>query len=134
MLSGQRSVQSVAKQKALPWALCKGFKTFLPVSHFIPKHKIPREAELYLRVNGETKQRDSTSLMLFDVPRLLHHVTSVAPLEENDLLLTGTPKGVGPVRPGDVITAGITVDGVEIPEGQIEVAVQERVTGYGAHA
>lgn len=113
--------------------MCKGFKTFLPVSHFIPKGKIPNphDVELYLKVNGEVKQNDSTSLMLFDIPRLLQHVTSVFPLEEDDLLLTGTPKGVGPVKPGDVITAGIKVNGIELEEGKIEVEIEERTTGYG---
>jgi acylpyruvate hydrolase len=90
--------------------------------------------ELYLKVNGQQKQSDSTSLMLFDIPRILQHVTSVTPLEDNDLVLTGTPKGVGPVEPGDVITAGIKVNGVELEEGKIEVRVEERATGYGAAA
>jgi acylpyruvate hydrolase len=122
----------LAKKKSLPWALCKGFKTFLPVSHFIPKEKIPdpHDVELYLKVNGELRQSDSTKLMLFDIPRLLQHVTSVAPLEEDDLLLTGTPKGVGPVKPGDVITAGIKVNGTELEEGRVEVKVEERAGGY----
>jgi acylpyruvate hydrolase len=104
------------------------------VSHFIPKEKIPdpHDVELYLKVNGELKQSDSTKLMLFDIPRLLQHITSVMPLEEDDLLLTGTPKGVGPVKPGDVITAGIKVNGVELEEGKIEVKVEERAGGYGA--
>jgi len=128
-----RNYQNAAKKKSLPWSLCKGFKTFLPVSHFIPKGKIPNphDVELYLKVNGEVKQNDSTSLMLFDIPRLLQHVTSVFPLEEDDLLLTGTPKGVGPVKPGDVITAGIKVNGIELEEGKIEVEIEERTTGYG---
>jgi len=55
----------------------------------------------------------------------------VFPLEEDDLLLTGTPKGVGPVKPGDVITAGIKVNGIELEEGKIEVEIEERTTGYG---
>ena len=107
-------------------------KTFLPISHFIPKSRVPnpQNVELFLRVNGVDQQRDSTALMLFDIPRLVAHITSVAPLEEDDLILTGTPKGVGPVVPGDVITAGVIVDGVELEEGRIEVVVEERVGGY----
>lgn len=70
--------------------------------------------------------------MLFDIPRLLRHVTSVTPLFEDDLLLTGTPKGVGSVVPGDRITAGVRVDGVEVEQGRIEVVVEERTGGYGS--
>lgn len=88
--------------------------------------------ELWLRVNGVDRQRDSTALMLWDTPQLLAHVSSVAPLEEDDLLLTGTPKGVGRVVPGDIITAGVKVDGVELEEGRIEVRIEERTDGYGS--
>lgn len=136
LMTAAATVQNDAKKRALPWTLCKGFKTFLPVSHFIPASKIrdPHDVRLFLRVNGETRQDDSTALMLFRIPRLLQHVTSVAPLEEDDLLLTGTPKGVGEVRAGDVIEAGIVVDGVELEEGRIEVVVEQRATGYNCEA
>lgn len=126
--------QETAKSKGLPWTLCKGFKTFLPVSCFIPKSLLPdpHAAELYLTVNGELRQHDSTALMLFNVPRLLQHVTGVTTLYEDDLVLTGTPKGVGKVVAGDVMRAGIRVGGKEIEEGRIEVRVEDRVGGFGA--
>lgn len=129
-----RNYQEAAKKAGLPWTLCKGFKTFLPVSGFIPKELLPdpHAATLFLRVNGEVRQCDSTALMLFRVPRLLQHVTGVTTLFEDDLVLTGTPKGVGRVVPGDVMVAGIEVDGEEIEEGRIEVTVEERVGGYGS--
>ena len=134
MLTVAHVVQETARNKGLPWSLAKGFKTFLPVSHFIPAAAVPdpHSVELWLRVNGELRQSDSTALMLFNIPRLLQHVTSVMPLEEDDLLLTGTPKGVGPVVPGDIITAGIKVNGVDLEEGRIEVVVEARTTGYSA--
>ena len=126
--------QSNAKAKSLPWALSKGLKTFLPLSNFIPSSLLPdpHNVTLHLEVNGVQKQGDSTNLMLFDIPRLLRHVTSVMPLYKGDLLLTGTPKGVGSVVPGDVITAGVRVDGKEIDEGRIKVEVVERMGGYGS--
>ncbi|RPB10128.1 hypothetical protein P167DRAFT_491406, partial [Morchella conica CCBAS932] len=129
-----RNYQETAKSKRLPWTLCKGFKTFLPVSGFIPKSLIPnaQDAELYLSVNGEVRQQDSTALMLFGVPKLLQHVTGVTTLYEDDLVLTGTPKGVGKVVAGDVMRAGIRVGGREIEEGRIEVRVEDRVGGFGA--
>lgn len=88
--------------------------------------------EIHLEVNGVEKQRDSTGLMLKNIYELITHCASVSPLEENDLVLTGTPKGVGPVVPGDVMTAGIVVDGVELEEGKIEIKVEERKGGYGS--
>lgn len=129
-----RPDQDGAKKAGLPWTLCKGFKTFLPVSHFIPKSQIPdpHAVTLHLAVNGVMRQEDSTALMLFSVPALLRHITAVTTLYEDDLVLTGTPKGVGRVVPGDVLTAGLRIDGKEIEEGRIEVRVEERVGGYGA--
>lgn len=133
-----RNYQESSKTAGLPWSLCKGFKTFLPVSHLIPKSQIldpssrTTPVELWLKVNGKIRQSGHTNKMTFDIPRLLHHVTSVMPLDEDDLLLTGTPCGVGPVEVGDVITAGVSVNGVDLEEGRIEVAVQERIGGYGS--
>ncbi|PUU81151.1 hypothetical protein B9Z19DRAFT_1099888 [Tuber borchii] len=127
-----RNWHQTARRKGLPWSLVKGFKTFLPVSHFIPKNKIPdpHNVRLHLEVNGELRQDDNTSLMLFGIPRILQHISGVFALEEDDLVLTGTPKGVGSVVPGDVITAGLSVDGIVLEEGRIEAKVEERAGGY----
>ncbi|KAF8469552.1 hypothetical protein BDZ91DRAFT_720458 [Kalaharituber pfeilii] len=129
-----RNYQEAAKKKSLPWSLSKGFKTFLPLSHFIPFDLIPdpHNVELHLEVNGQQRQKDSTNLMLFDIAKLLEHVTGVMPLMEDDLLLTGTPKGVGKVVPGDRMTAGLKVEGVELEEARIDVLVEERSDGYGS--
>lgn len=128
--------QETAKKAGLPWSLAKGLKTFLPLSNFIPFHCIPdpHNVELHLEVNGETRQKDNTNLMLFDIPRLLEHVSGVMPLYEDDIIMTGTPKGVGKVVPGDVITAGLRVGGNELDEAKIEVGVEQRVGGYGSES
>jgi len=127
-----RNVQNEAKKKGLPWSIAKGFDTFLPISQVIDKSKIPdpHNAELWLKVNGETKQQDNTNLMLFQIPRILAEISCVMALKKGDIVLTGTPKGVGPVKPGDVMTAGIRVDGKEIEEGRIEVTVEEGTGAY----
>jgi len=131
-----RNYQSAAKEKGLPWSLAKGFKSFCPVSKLIPVEEIPdpHNVQLHLEVNGKQRQEDSTSLMLFDIPRLLRHVSSVFPLGPGDLLLTGTPKGVGSVQPGDKITAGLRVNGKEVEQGKISLQVKERPGGYGSEA
>lgn len=127
-----RNVQNEAKKKGLPWSIAKGFDTFLPVSAIIPKFAIPdpHAVELYLTVNGESKQADSTDLMLFQIPRILSDISRVMTLEKGDIVLTGTPKGVGSVKPGDVMVAGVRVGGKEVEEGRIEVAVEEGTGGY----
>lgn len=82
--------------------------------------------ELFLSVNGEERQRDSTALMLFRIPRLLSEISRVMTLEKGDVVLTGTPKGVGAVGVGDVMRAGVRIGGVEVEEGRVEVEVKEK--------
>ncbi|KAM0332539.1 hypothetical protein ACHAQA_002822 [Verticillium albo-atrum] len=127
-----RNVQGEAKKKGLPWSIAKGFDTFLPMSDIIPKASIPdpHNVEVFLKLNGETKQDASTNLMLFRIPRLLADISKVMTLEKGDIILTGTPAGVGPAAPGDVITAGVRVNGKELLEGKIEVAVEESTSSY----
>ncbi|MCJ1234422.1 hypothetical protein MMC14_002383 [Varicellaria rhodocarpa] len=123
-----RNAQDEAKRKGLPWSIAKGFDTFLPISDPIPKSAIPdpHNVELFLRVNGHTRQDDSTGLMLYRIPRQLSHISRVMTLEKGDLVLTGTPKGVGAVGLGDVMRAGVRVGGREVREGEIEVEVGEK--------
>lgn len=123
-----RNVQEEAKKKRIPWTTAKGFDTFLPISKYIPKSAIrdPHNVELWLTVNGEDRQRDSTALMLFRIPRILSEISRVMKLEEGDVVLTGTPKGVGKVEVGDVMRAGITVGGTEVEGAGIEVGVEEK--------
>ncbi|KAL2048751.1 hypothetical protein ABVK25_011003 [Lepraria finkii] len=99
-----RNMQDEAKKKGIPWTAAKGFDTFLPISNYIPKSKIPdpHDVEVWLTVNGEERQGDSTGLMLFRIPRILSEVSRVMRLEEGDLVLTGTPKGVGRVDVGGI--------------------------------
>lgn len=125
-----RNAQTLAKRHGLPWTAAKGFDTFLPLSDRIPKSALPDphadDVELFLSVNGELRQRDSTRLMLFRIPTILSHVSRIMTLEPGDVVLTGTPKGVGSVRVGDVMRAGIRVGETEVEEGRIEVGVEEK--------
>ncbi|KAK5657087.1 hypothetical protein OQA88_3615 [Cercophora sp. LCS_1] len=127
-----RNIQNEAKKKGLPWDISKGFDTFLPMSKLIEKSAIPdpHKIELYLTVNNEVRQNDSTELMLFRIPRILSDISKVMTLEEGDIVITGTPKGVGPVVPGDIMRAGIKIDGKELEEAKIEVGVEESTSSY----
>lgn len=122
------------KKKGLPWSIAKGFDTFLPISNVIPKSAIPdpHNVELYLRVNNEPtpRQQDRTNLLLFKIPRLLSTISEVFTLEKGDIVLTGTPKGVGVVRPGDIMHAGVKLDGQELESAKISVEVKESISRY----
>lgn len=104
-----RDAQDWCKANGLPWTLAKAFDTSCPVSDFIPKERIPDPAgvELWLRVNTDTRQRGSTANMIFSVPYLISYISGIMSLEEGDLILTGTPEGVGAVREDDLLQAGI---------------------------
>jgi 2-keto-4-pentenoate hydratase/2-oxohepta-3-ene-1,7-dioic acid hydratase in catechol pathway len=87
------------------WTRAKGFDTFCPVGPVVP---ITPETdlgalELICRVNGEIRQRGNTRDMAFPIPYLLSYISHVMTLEPGDLVATGTPEGVGPLRAGDVV-------------------------------
>ena len=67
----------------------------------------PGSLELELSVNGETRQRSNTRYLVYDVPRLIEYASSFYTLYPGDLIMTGTPEGVGPVQAGDRIVAAI---------------------------
>eukprot|EP00928_Gymnodinium_smaydae_P019051 TRINITY_DN17271_c1_g1_i1.p1 TRINITY_DN17271_c1_g1~~TRINITY_DN17271_c1_g1_i1.p1 ORF type:complete len:229 (+),score=23.44 TRINITY_DN17271_c1_g1_i1:134-820(+) len=104
-----RDVQDQMKEKKLPWTAAKAFDTSLPLGPFIPAEDFPNpnKVDIWMSVNDEVRQSDSTELMIFSVERLIADATQIMTLEEGDILATGTPKGVGRVKCGDVLKAGI---------------------------
>jgi len=104
-----RNLQDQVKKRGLPWSAAKGFDTFTPIGSFIPKEIIadPHSLKLWLKINGAFKQNGTTADMIFRIPRLIEHISSIMTLEEGDLVLTGTPSGVGEVRPGDKIECAL---------------------------
>ncbi|KAJ2781899.1 hypothetical protein H4R18_002605 [Coemansia javaensis] len=111
-----RNLQDAAKQKGLPWSAAKGFDTFTPIGPFIPAASIPdpHAVRLWIEVAGQIRQDGTTDAMLFRIPQLIEHVSRVMTLEEGDLVLTGTPQGVGPIQPGEHVTAGLEYGGREL--------------------
>lgn len=86
----------------------KGFDTFCPCGPVIATEGVdPQNVHITLTCNEETRQSDSTSLMLHNVPRLIQFVSGIMTLCPGDLILTGTPKGVGAMKPGDLIEISI---------------------------
>jgi 2-keto-4-pentenoate hydratase/2-oxohepta-3-ene-1,7-dioic acid hydratase in catechol pathway len=92
------------------WARAKGFDTFCPLGPWIETALDPADVRLTTTVNGEIKQDSRTSLMIHDITRLVTYVTSVMTMLPGDVLLTGTPAGIGPVVAGDSVC--VSVDGI----------------------
>jgi acylpyruvate hydrolase len=104
-----RDFQNDLKAKGHPWELAKCFDTSCPISDFISKDVItdPQNVELVCKVNGELRQQDNTSKMICRIPDLISYISQYFTLEEGDMILTGTPAGVGPVKDGDIIEGEI---------------------------
>ncbi|KAJ1673959.1 hypothetical protein EV182_004242 [Spiromyces aspiralis] len=109
-------MQDEAKKNGLPWTRSKGYDTFTPVGEFIPKEKIPdpHSVNLWVTVAQEVRQKGMTDAMIFRIPQLIEHISSIMTLEEGDLVLTGTPKGVGPIEVGQQVVAGLGYEGAEL--------------------
>ena len=89
------------------WARAKGFDTFCPLGPWIETELDPADLELTTAVNGEVRQHSRTSLLLHQVAELISYVTAVMTLLPGDVLLTGTPEGVGPLQKGDQVSVSI---------------------------
>jgi len=98
-----RDHQSIAKKKGLPWCVSKGFDEACPIGSFSSLETISslHELRIELFVNGELRQSGKTNQMIFPPGILLEYITSIFTLEPGDIVLTGTPSGVGPVQSGD---------------------------------
>ena len=95
------------------WARAKSFDTFCPVGPFVSDElDIEAGVTIETRVNGELHQHGSTLDFIFPIPRLLAHITAAMTLEPGDLVLTGTPSGVGPLKAGDRVEISIPGLGV----------------------
>lgn len=90
----------------------KSFDTFCPIGPCIETDLDVSDLALTVRVNGETRQNGRTSQMIFPVPFLIEFISSVMTLERGDVILTGTPSGVGPLNAGDVVEVEIEGIGV----------------------
>ena len=101
------------------WARAKGFDTFCPLGPSVPLDRVDRDGlEVICRVNGEVRQHGRAADMAFSIPALIAYISAVMTLEPGDVIATGTPAGVGPLAPGDVVE-------VEVPGvGKISNPVQ----------
>jgi fumarylpyruvate hydrolase len=107
----RRDLQAAAKDAGGPWDTAKAFDASAPVGPIAPVTAIPtgalNDAQLVLSVNGEEKQSAALSSMIWSVPEILLSLSQLFRLEAGDLVFTGTPEGVGPLLPGDVVAVSI---------------------------
>lgn len=108
----RRDIQLAARAKQLPWDLGKDIEYGAPVSPVVPAARfgVPTKQKIKLRQNGVTRQSADLSQLVWSVPELIAHLSHFYHLRPGDLIFTGTPAGVGPVKPGDVLEG--TIEGV----------------------
>lgn len=104
-----RDVQAELKKKGLPWDIAKGFDTACPLSEFVAAETVgdPQNLQIRLSVNGLQRQNGNTAMMIHSVPAIISHLSGIFTLHPGDIILTGTPAGVGPVQSGDILDAHI---------------------------
>jgi len=95
------------QRKDVQFTRGKGFDTFCPIGPWIETELDPTRARVRCIVNGQTRQDDTTAHMIFDVPTLVAYVSRMMTLEPGDVILTGTPEGVGPLVEGDALEVDI---------------------------
>ena len=102
-----RDAQADAKKNGLPWTLAKSFKESCPMGQWLDIDSVPNleSLELELKINGETKQLGDVSQMIFSPQTLLNYVKEHFPVAAKDVILTGTPAGVGALKSGDKLEA-----------------------------
>ncbi len=98
------------QEKDSQWTRSKSFDTFAPIGPWIVTDIDPGDIRIRSLVNGQTKQESRTSLFIFSVAELVEFISRVMTLLPGDVIATGTPPKVGPIRPGDVVT--IEIDGI----------------------
>ncbi|MCK4821486.1 fumarylacetoacetate hydrolase family protein, partial [bacterium] len=105
-----RDLQNEAKKNGHPWIICKGFDGSCPISTFTPLEKITdiQKLNIQLFVNDTLQQDGFTGDMIWQIGELLAFISKIFTLEPGDIILTGTPEGVGKLNPGDHLRASIS--------------------------
>lgn len=115
----RRDLQAEAKDKGRPWDMAKGFDRSAPCAPLTPAARAGdvSNAAIRLTINGETRQDGTTAELIWTVPEVIAALSELIELKAGDLIFTGTPEGVGPIRPGDRLTA--MIDG--LPELTVSI-------------
>ena len=113
----RRDLQNDMKKQGRPWCIGKGFDHSAPIGPITPAAQAGdvANAEIYVQVNGQDRQRSNTSQLIWNIAETIEHLSAAWELQPGDLIYTGTPEGVGAVVSGDKITGRV--------EGVAEVAL-----------
>ena len=105
----RRDLQAEAKKAGRPWDMAKGFDRSAPISAVRPASEIghPERGSIWLRINDELRQEGDLSQQIWKVPETIAYLSTLVALRPGDLIMTGTPKGVGPVSRGDRLVGHI---------------------------
>jgi 2-keto-4-pentenoate hydratase/2-oxohepta-3-ene-1,7-dioic acid hydratase in catechol pathway len=106
------------QKKDVQWARAKGFDTFCPIGPWVETEFDWRAAPIRCMVGGIVRQNSTTAEMVFDVPMLISFVSHMMTLEAGDVILTGTPEGVSPLKPGDKLE--VEIGGIGLLELRVE--------------
>ena len=101
----RRDLQNEAKKTGRPWELGKAFEHSAPMTDIVTVDKVGHLAKgtIWLKVNGEVKQQGDLDQLIWNVPEIIAHLSTIFELKAGDLIMTGTPAGVGAVKRGDVM-------------------------------
>ena len=110
------------QRKDSQWTRAKGFDTFCPVGNVHEGHVDLDALQLVTTVNGEVRQKATSAEMVFKIPMLLSFISHIMTLEPGDLVATGTPAGIGPLRAGD--TVEVTIAGISRVRNPVRDVVQ----------
>ena len=107
-----RDLQTIAKEKGLPWEKAKAFDGSAPLGKFMSKSQLGNLSDISfeLKINGESRQIGNTNDLLFSFDKIIAYVSKFVTLKVGDLIYTGTPSGVGPVHIGDKLQGYIKKD------------------------
>ncbi len=105
----RRDLQNDMKKQGRPWCIGKGFEHSAPIGPITPAALAGdvANAEIYVQVNGQDRQRSSTNQLIWNVAEIIEHLSAAWELQPGDLIYTGTPEGVGAVTQGDVMLGAV---------------------------
>jgi fumarylpyruvate hydrolase len=105
----RRDLQGEAKKQGRPWEIGKGFDQSAPIGPIVPAAGAGNAtaAAITLTVNGAVKQSSTTAKLIWNIAETIEHLSSYWRLEPGDLIFTGTPEGVGAVKPGDLMEGSV---------------------------
>ena len=119
----RRDLQLAKRAKQLPWDIGKDIEHSAPISAVVPAARfgLPEKQKIEMRQNGVTKQSADLSLLIWKVPEIISHLSTLYHLRPGDVIMSGTPAGVGPCKPGDVLEG--TIEGA----GSLKVTIGQPV-------